>query len=81
MSTEWRHRPSLQALISRKQRKMIIAKSRLMTIAILGAIFGQTKKASPQPLPKREGLVLLEMSLLCIQKHAKLTLFISADKP
>ena len=77
MSTEWRHRPSLQALISRKQRKMIIAKSRLMTIAILGAIFGQTKKASPQ----REGLVLLEMSLLCIQKHAKLTLFISADKP
>ena len=53
MSTEWRHRPSLQALISRKQRKMIIAKSRLMTIAILGAIFGQTKKASPQPLPQR----------------------------
>ena len=52
-----------------------------MTIVILGAIFGQTKKASPQPLPKREGLVLLEMSLLCIQMHAKLTLFISADKP
>ena len=24
---------------------------------------------------------LLEMSLLCIQMHAKLTLFISADKP
>ena len=43
MSTEWRHRPSLQALISRKQRMRIIAKSRLMTIAILGAIFGQTK--------------------------------------
>ena len=52
-----------------------------MTIVILGAIFGQTKKVSPQPLPKREGLVLLEMSLLCIQMHAKLTLFINADKP
>lgn len=56
MSTEWRHRPSLQALISRKQRKMIIAKSRLMTIAILGAIFGQTKKASPPTPPPKGGV-------------------------
>ena len=49
MSTKWRHRPSLLALISRKQRKGIIAKSRLMTIVILGAIFGQTKKIAPPP--------------------------------
>ena len=49
MSSKWRRKPSSLALISRKQRKGIIAKSRLMTIAILGAIFGQTKK---KPLPR-----------------------------
>ena len=49
MFSEWRHKPSLLALISRKQRKMIITKSRLMNIAILGAIFGQTKKTAPPP--------------------------------
>ena len=49
MSTKWRHRPSLLALISREQRKGIIAKSRLKTIAILGVIFGQTKKTAPPP--------------------------------
>ena len=49
MSTKWRHKPSSLALISRKQRMRIIAKSRLKAIAILGAIFGQTKK---NPLPR-----------------------------
>ena len=49
MSTKSRHRPSSLALISRKQRKGIIAKSRLKTIAILGAIFGQIKKTAPPP--------------------------------
>ena len=58
MSTKWRHKPSLLALISRKQRKGIIAKSRLMTIAILGAIFGQTKKNSPSPAPRPRGFPL-----------------------
>ena len=49
MSTKWRRKPSLQALISRKQRIRIIAKSRLKTVAILGVIFGQTKKTAPPP--------------------------------
>ena len=49
MSTKWRHKPSSLALISRKQRKGIIAKSRLKAIVILGAIFGQTKKTAPPP--------------------------------
>ena len=46
MFSKWRHRPSLQALISRKQRKMII--ETLVTIKIQMAAFGLTKKkASP----------------------------------
>ena len=49
MFSEWRHKPSLLVLISKKHRKRIIAKSRLMNIAILGAIFGQTKKTAPPP--------------------------------
>ena len=58
MSTKRRRKPSLQALISRKQRMRIIAKSRLKTIAILGAIFGQTKKNSPSPAPRPRGFPL-----------------------
>ena len=58
MSTKWRHKPSSLALISRKQRMRIIAKSRLMTIAILGAIFGQTKN-SPSLAPRPRGFPLL----------------------
>ena len=45
MSTKWRHRPSLQALISRKQRKRIITKGRLMNIAIQVAAFGLIKES------------------------------------
>ena len=49
MSSKRRRKPSLQALISRKQRIRIIAMSRLKTIAIQVAAFGQTKK---KPLPR-----------------------------
>ena len=58
MSTKWRRKPSSLALILRKQRKRIIEKSRLMTIAILGAIFGLTKKNSPSPAPRPRGFPL-----------------------
>ena len=44
MSTKWRRKPSSLVLISKKHRKRIIAKNLLEAIAILGAIFGQTKK-------------------------------------
>ena len=45
MFSKWRHRPSLQALISRKQRKRIITKGRLMNIAIQVAAFGLIKES------------------------------------
>ena len=45
MFSKWRHRPSLQSLISRKPQKRIIAKSRLMTIAIQVAAFGLIKRS------------------------------------
>ena len=45
MSSKRRRKPSLQTLFSRKQRKMIITKSRLMNIAIQVAAFGLIKRS------------------------------------
>lgn len=45
MSTKWRHKLYSQALISRKQRKRIITKGRLMNIAIQVAAFGLIKRS------------------------------------
>ena len=48
MSTKWRLHLSSRALKYLKQRKRIIAKSRLVTIAIQVAAFGLIKKPHPQ---------------------------------
>ena len=45
MSSKWRRKPSLQALISRKPQKRIITKIWLMNIAIQVAAFGLIKRS------------------------------------